>query len=173
MLEYGDDCDEVFMEEEAVEFVPQSECNDSEEDIAVEEDAEESAPEDLTIEETPLMQQIWACALTSEELASGEYDAELHWIWSNVDAIAVLACGCPRSEGMPDGFHTTKSLAPTLPWTDHWWVGPMEEAAARVKAQPQGLRCNGTWHHLRVVEANVFSLRDGRALVLVEALDPL
>ena len=49
--------------------------------------------------------------------------------------------------------------------------GPQEAAAARVKARPCGLRRNATWHDLLILEAHVFPLLDGRALVWVEAMD--
>ena len=87
------------------------------------------------------------------------------------DALAHLASCCPPSEGMPDGFRTSKCLAPSLPWTDHWWAGPMEVAALRVLAQPQGRGHDGTWHDMLVLKAVMFPLLDGRALVWVQALD--
>jgi len=41
--------------------------------------------------------------------------AELQRIAADADAIAVWASGFPPSDGMPDGYRTTKSLAPFLP----------------------------------------------------------
>jgi hypothetical protein len=34
------------------------------------------------------------------------------------------------SANMPDGFVSTKSMAPTLPWTDHYWVGSATDLRA-------------------------------------------
>lgn len=87
------------------------------------------------------------------------------------DALAHLASCCPPSEGMPGGFRTSKCLALSLPWTDHWWVRPMEVAALRVLAKPRGRGNDGTWHDLLVLEAVSFPLFDGRALVWVQASD--
>jgi len=73
---------------------------------------------------------------------------------------------------MPDGYRTTKSLAPSLPWTDHYWVGPMDSAAARVKARPQSLGRDATWRDLLILEAHAFPLLNDNALVWVSAMDP-
>ena len=50
-------------------------------------------------------------------------------------------------------------------------MGPKEASAANVKARPRILRRDATWHDLLILEAHVFPLLDGRALVWVEAMD--
>ena len=139
-------------------------------DIMEEEEAEELVIEELAFGASghAMLQGISA---DTDAMAVARH-AELQRIAADADDIARWASGFPPSEGMPAGFHTSKSATPSLPWADHYWVGPMEAAAARVKARPQSLGRDATWHDLLIIEAHVFPLLNSNALVWVSAMDP-
>lgn len=127
--------------------------------------------------------QDWTSGMAIEYVASLETSDCGRTVAKDPDGFAELVSGCPRSEGMPEGFRTT-SLAPsgvspagwgsTAPragsWSDHWWVGPMEEAE-KVQAKPWGICLDGTRRELLIVAAYWFPLRNGHALGWVRALD--
>ena len=141
-----DGSDAIQVEEDAVELFA------SEEEIEVQDDiVEEKEAEEEVFEENP--GSWWRCK---------DREAGMRKMAADADAISVWASGFPMSEDMPDGFRTDP--AATLPWKDHWWVGPMEEAGAMVKARPPG-------RATAILEAAVFSLVDGRALVYVSTFE--
>ena len=141
-----DGSDAIQVEEDAVEFFASEEGIEVKDEIVEEREAEEEV-----FEENP--GSWWRCK---------DREAGMRKMAADADAISVWASGFPMSEDMPDGFCTDP--AATLPWKDHWWVGPMEAAGTMVKARPLG-------RATAILEAAVFSLVDGRALVYVSTFE--
>lgn len=73
--------------------------------------------------------------------------------------------------GIPDGFRS-EPPSPSVPWTDHWYVGPEEHAYQMVmQAKPWVRDDDGNRCELVVLNSEVCHLERGLALGWLQVLD--